>query len=89
MKFCKYGIFVAKIDKYALIDTFQGSAGFLDSAANCAALGECDLKATQKQSFKTHMAFKHDVGRFQCYECDYHSATKQRFELHIASQHNA
>ena len=37
-KIGKYGIFVAKIYKYALIDRFQGSAGFLDSAANCAAL---------------------------------------------------
>ena len=37
-KMCKYGIFVAKIYKYALIDRFQGSAGSLDSAANCAAL---------------------------------------------------
>ena len=38
MKTCKYGIFVAKIYKYALIDRFQGSAGFLDSAASLAAL---------------------------------------------------
>ena len=37
-KIYKYGIFVAKIYKYALIDRFQGSAGSLDSAANCAAL---------------------------------------------------
>ena len=37
-KIGKYGIFVAKIYKYALIDRFQGSAGSLDSAANCAAL---------------------------------------------------
>ena len=37
-KTCKYGIFVAKIYKYALIDSFQGSAGSLDSAASCAAL---------------------------------------------------
>ena len=37
-KTCKYGIFVAKIYKYALIDRFQGSAGFLDSAASLAAL---------------------------------------------------
>ena len=34
----KYGIFVAKICKYALIDRFQGSAGFLDNAASLAAL---------------------------------------------------
>ena len=34
-KIDKYGIFVAKIYKYALIDK---SAGFLDSAANCAVL---------------------------------------------------
>ena len=50
-KICKYGIFVAKIDKYgifvakiyeyALINRFQGSAGSLDSAANCAALVVC------------------------------------------------
>ena len=40
-KIGKYGIFVAKIYKYALIDRFQGSAGFLDSAANCAALASC------------------------------------------------
>ena len=37
-KIGKYGIFVAKIYKYALIDRFQGSAGFLDSTANCAVL---------------------------------------------------
>ena len=37
-KICKYGIFVAKICKYALIDRFQGSAGFLDNAASLAAL---------------------------------------------------
>ena len=37
-KIGKYGIFVAKIYKYALIDRFQGSAGFLDSAASCAVL---------------------------------------------------
>ena len=36
---CKYGIFVAKIYKYAPIDSFQGFSGSLDSAANCAALG--------------------------------------------------
>ena len=42
-KIGKYGIFVAKIYKYALIDRFQGSAGFLDSAANCAALCERGL----------------------------------------------
>ena len=35
---CKYGIFVAKIYKYAPIDSFQGFSGSLDSAANCAAL---------------------------------------------------
>ena len=34
----KYGIFVAKICKNALIDRFQGSAGFLDNAASLAAL---------------------------------------------------
>ena len=39
--------------------------------------------------WETYMAFKHNVGRFQCYECDYHSATKQRCELHIASKHIA
>ena len=37
-KIYKYGIFVAKIYKYALIDSFQESAGSLDSAASCAAL---------------------------------------------------
>ena len=37
-KICKYGIFVAKICKYALIDRFQGSAGFLDNAASLATL---------------------------------------------------
>ena len=37
-KIRKYGIFVAKIYKYALINRFQGSAGFLDSATSCAAL---------------------------------------------------
>ena len=37
-KIGKYGIFVAKIYKYALIDRFQGSAGFLDNAASLAAL---------------------------------------------------
>ena len=37
---CKYGIFVAKIYKYALIDSFQGSAGFLDSSTYYAALVE-------------------------------------------------
>ena len=37
-KMDKYGIFVAKIYKYARNDRFQGSDGFLDSAANCAAL---------------------------------------------------
>ena len=37
-KIGKYGIFVAKIYKYALIDSFQESAGSLDSAASCAAL---------------------------------------------------
>ena len=42
-KIGKYGIFVAKIYKYALIDRFQGSAGFLDSAANCAALAQPQL----------------------------------------------
>ena len=31
-KICKYGIFVAKIYQYALIDSFQGSGGFLDSS---------------------------------------------------------
>ena len=40
----KYGIFVAKIYKYALIDIFEGSAGSLDSAANCAALGVTGCK---------------------------------------------
>ena len=37
-KMCKYGIFSAKIYKYTLIDSFQGSAEFHDSAANYAAL---------------------------------------------------
>ena len=39
----KYGIFVAKIYKYALIDRFQGSAGFLDSAASLAALSQSNI----------------------------------------------
>ena len=47
------------------------------------------LKQLRNSLSNTYMAFKHNVGRFQCYECDYNSATKQRFELHIASQHNA
>ena len=37
-KICKYGSFVAKIYKYALIDSFQGYAGFLDSSTYYAAL---------------------------------------------------
>ena len=41
------------------------------------------LKQLRNSLSNTYMAFKHNVGRFQCYECDYHSATKQRFELHI------
>ena len=42
LKIGKYGIFVAKIYKYALIDSFQESAGSLESAASCAALVETD-----------------------------------------------
>ena len=38
-KVCKYGIFVAKIYKYALNDSFLWFAGFLDSSADLAALG--------------------------------------------------
>ena len=45
-KIYKYGIFVAKIYKYALIDSFQESAGSLDSAASCAAL-KCSAGAVQ------------------------------------------
>ena len=40
---CKYGIFVAKIYKYAPIDSFQGFSGSLDSAGNCAALASTEL----------------------------------------------
>ena len=31
---CKYSIFFAKIYKYVFIDSFQASAGILDSAEN-------------------------------------------------------
>ena len=37
-KMGKYGIFVAKFCKYALIDSFQGYAAVIDSSATCAAL---------------------------------------------------
>ena len=45
---CKYGIFVAKIYKYAPIDSFQGFSGSLDSAANCAAL----IQNTKRENIK-------------------------------------
>ena len=53
-KIGKYGIFVAKIYKYALIDRFQGSAGFLDSAANCAALMSNVMKCQMSLNVKCH-----------------------------------
>ena len=37
-KTLSYGIFVAKIYDYALIDSFWGSAGFLDSPTSYATL---------------------------------------------------
>ena len=43
VKICKYGIFVAKIYKYALKDSFLWSAGFLDSAADLAALEHVNM----------------------------------------------
>ena len=63
-KICKYNIFVAKIYKYALIDSFQESAGSLDSAASCAAL--CWTYFVAKTSFSDSLQFGHHA--LGCFE---------------------
>ena len=48
---------------------------------------QCDYKATQKSSLKSHTASQHLGIEYNCNKCDYKATTKSSLKYHTASQH--
>ena len=65
-----YGIFVVKIYGYALIDSFWGTAGFLDSPTSYATLEEMSITQTSLDIRANKQIFFAKRYWAYCHECD-------------------